>query len=194
LPPGRYAADVSVDDAVPQRIPFTILPPAPPILARHGEELPNAPAAAPPKPEPTNLEFILDASGSMNEPVGEVIKIDAAHQALHALVGVLPTDAGVNVGLRAYSHRSAGASKAQTCQDSEQLVAMHGVAREQLDDRIDSIAAVGEYTPMAFAVQQAAKDFPAGESQNAVVLVSDGKENCDPDPVNAIRSAPRRGI
>jgi Mg-chelatase subunit ChlD len=189
LPPGRYAADVSVDDAAPQRAAFTILPPAPPILARPGDDLPDAAAAAPPSPDPTNLEFIVDASGSMNEPVGDVSKIDAAHQALHALVGVLPTDAGVNVGLRAYSHRSAGANKAQSCQDSELLVPMQGVAKDQLDDRIDSIAAVGEYTPMAFAVQQAARDFPSAGSQNAIVLVSDGKENCDPDPVNAIKAA-----
>jgi hypothetical protein len=67
---------------------------------------------------------------------------------------------------------------------------MQGVARSQLDDGIESIAAVGEYTPMAFAIQQAAKDFPASSSgQNAVVLVSDGKENCDPDPVDTIKAA-----
>lgn len=190
LPPGQYAAEIAVDDAVPQRFPFTVLPPAPPVLARPGDDLPNAPAPPPTPANPTNLEFILDASGSMNEPVGDLTKIDAAHQALHALVGALP-DEGVNVGFRAYSHRSAGADKAQSCQDSQLLVPLKGADKAKLDDAIDSVAAVGEYTPMAFAVQQAAGDFsPSPDSgQNAVVLVSDGKENCDSDPVNTIKAA-----
>jgi hypothetical protein len=127
----------------------------------------------------------------MNEPVGDQTKMEAAHAALHGLIGVLPTDANLNVGLRAYSHRSAGADKPTSCQDSELLVPAHGVDKDKLDAQVDSIAAVGEYTPMAYAVQQAAQEFPnaATGGRNVIVLVTDGKENCQADPAALIKAA-----
>jgi Mg-chelatase subunit ChlD len=189
LPPGRYAAEIAVDQAAPHRVEFTVVAAAPPVAARPEKDLPSTPGRAQPTAlQPTNLQFIVDASGSMNEPVEGVSKMEAARESLHSLVSALPTDPGVNVGLRAYGHRSAGANKTQSCQDTELLVPMQPVDRERLRTQIDALAAVGEYTPMAVAVQRAAADFQAGNAQNAIVLVSDGKENCVDEPENAIRA------
>jgi hypothetical protein len=65
---------------------------------------------------------------------------------------------------------------------------MEGVGKDRLRARVDGLKAVGEYTPMAYAVEQAARDFPVGE-RNIAILVSDGKENCADDPVGTIRAA-----
>src|SRR5262249_6663153 len=120
-------------------------------IARGRAIVPLLAAACGPSPQPDSIspstaatQFILDASGSMHEPVGDVAKMDAAHDALHSLVGILPDDPNLNVGLRAYSHRSAGADKATSCQDSDLLAPLNGVDKDRLDAKIDNIAAVGE--------------------------------------------------
>lgn len=190
LPPGQYAVDLSVNNAVPQRVPFTVLPAAPPILASPGGALPGLPSPTLAAARPANVEFILDASGSMNEPVGDTAKMDAAHQALHEVIDALPGAPGLNVGLRTFSSRSANASQSSACQDTQLLVPLNGVDKAQLDNQIDAIQAVGSYTPLALAVQEAAGDFPtSGNAQNVVVLVTDGKENCQSDPASLIKAA-----
>lgn len=159
-----------------------------PVLARPESDLPTvANQAAPVKP--ANLQFILDASGSMNEPLGGTTKAEAARQALAGLVSVLPARSEqINVGLRLYAHVNT-AEDERSCRDSELLVPMRGVDREKLREQITAYRAVGGRTPMAYAVGEAAGDFQAGAAPNVIILISDGKENCHADPVRAIKEA-----
>lgn len=187
--PGEYKLEVSLDGVLAETLDFNVVEPVPPVLARPERDLPNAPPAAPGDIEPTNLQFIVDASASMNEPVEGVPKMDAARNALQTLVSALPEDTGnLDVGLRAYSHREASEGD-ESCEDIEQLAPIDGVKKPELRARIDSLQAVGGRTPMANSVEQAAGDFSSGEDQNVAVLVSDGKENCTDDPVAAIEDA-----
>jgi hypothetical protein len=131
-----------------------------------------------------NVELILDASGSMAEllPSGES-RMAAAQRILRQVITELPEREGVNVGLRVYGHEGDNtlAGKAVSCRSSELLVPVSGVDKDLLLRQLGAIQPTG-WTPIAYSLAQAAADFqPGGESiTNAVVLVTDGEETCDP--------------
>jgi dipeptidyl aminopeptidase/acylaminoacyl peptidase len=131
-----------------------------------------------------NVELILDASGSMAEtlPGGET-RMEAAKRILREIITGLPERPGVNVGLRVYGHQgdNTEASKAISCRASELLVPVSGLDKAALIAQVEAIQPTG-WTPITYSLQQAAGDFqPGGESiTNAIVLVTDGEETCDP--------------
>src|SRR4051794_17795415 len=130
----------------------------------------------------SNLEIILDASGSMNGEIDGRRKIDIAHEALAALVGRLPDR--TNVALRAYGHRRGG-----DCSDVELLTPLSVLDRAALTTQINTVnPAQKGMTPIGASLEQVAKDLEGAQGDVLVVLVSDGDETCDGDPVqNATR-------
>jgi hypothetical protein len=58
---------------------------------------------------------------------------------------------------------------------------------------VDGAKAQG-YTPIAYSLGQAANDFPADAKERVIVLVSDGKETCEGDPVVAAKVLAAKGI
>lgn len=127
-----------------------------------------------------NVEIIIDGSGSMLENIGGEKKIDAAKRIVNQIVDSLPNKPNLNVGLRAYGFQSPGSAK--NCQDSKLLVPIKGVDKSALKNATSSITAKG-YTPIAYSLQEAAKDFPVGEKNfNTVILISDGIESCGGNP------------
>jgi len=155
------------------------------LLAAGGLMLPGLSAAD------TNIELILDASGSMWGDVGEMTKIEAAQQALREVIDSLPADNdNLNVGFRVYGHRgdNTEAMKELSCQSTELLVPIPGIDKSRLIAEIDEVNPVG-WTPTALALEQAALDFPEGlDERNIIVLVTDGKETCDRDPCAVARA------
>ncbi|WP_051222814.1 vWA domain-containing protein [Agrococcus lahaulensis] len=124
------------------------------------------------------LVVVLDASGSMAEPTaGGGSRMAAAQSAAGVVIGGIP--AGNRVGLRVFG-ASMLAGQPGACTDSQLLVPIATDNRHQLRSAIDGIAPYGE-TPIGFALQQAEQDL--GDSgQRAILLVSDGIANCEPDP------------
>ncbi|MGC4108253.1 MAG: VWA domain-containing protein [Thermomicrobiales bacterium] len=135
-----------------------------------------------------NVELIVDASGSMGAATDtSTLRIDAAKQVLNEVISAIPDVNGVNVGLRVYGQggNNTEAGRAESCQSTELLVPMDGVNATALKAQVDAIQPVG-WTPLGLALQEAAKDFtePASDSVvNAIVMVTDGLETCDADPV-----------
>lgn len=128
-----------------------------------------------------NLALILDASGSMSGLINGQEKIDIAHQALAALVDRLPDTA--NVALRAYGHRT------RSCTDSELIQPLSPLQREQLIQQINAIRPVARsLTPIAFSLEAIGVDLTGVDEDVLVVLVSDGDETCDGDPVAAAKA------
>ena len=142
-------------------------------------------------PADTNIELVLDASGSMWGDVGETTKIEAAQQALEQVVETLPGEnRGLNVGFRVYGHRgdNTEAMKALSCESTELLVPIPGIDESRLLAEINEVNPVG-WTPTALALEKAALDFPEGpDKRNIIVLVTDGKETCDRDPCAVART------
>ena len=82
-----------------------------------------------------NVEFILDASGSMAE-VDEngQTKIDGAKQVLNDVIDQLPEKEGVNVGFRVYGHKgnNSESGKDLSCKSTELKVPVAGVDKAAL--------------------------------------------------------------
>jgi hypothetical protein len=135
-----------------------------------------------------NLQLIVDSSGSMAaETDTGTLRIDAAKSVLTEVISAIPDVEGVNVGFRVYGHEgdNTDEGRAESCQSSELLVPMEGVDVPALTEQVEALQPVG-WTPLGFSLEEAAKDFEQAASDdvvNAIVMVTDGLETCDADPV-----------
>ena len=159
----------------------SLLAPQAVVLAQ--EEVPGSGSA-----KTVNVEIVVDASGSMAAATntGE-LRITAAQRVLQDVVQAIPDADGVNVGLRVYGHEgdNTDAGKPISCESTELLVPIDGVDRTALSGAISTIQPVG-WTPLGTALEAAGADFDApadNDTVNAIVLVTDGLETCDGDPV-----------
>lgn len=143
-------------------------------------------------------EYILDASNSMNEPLpsGE-IKIDVAKRVICNLIDNIAAEAegNVNVGLRVYGAGfDPSGTKEKACQDSVLEIPIKGIQADLIKQTVRNIEAKG-FTPIAYSLELASKDFPEGEeTNNVMILVSDGKESCGGDPAGVIKKLKEQGF
>lgn len=139
-----------------------------------------------------NIEFILDASGSMLDRIGGKSKLQIAKETLAQLLERLP--ANVNVGLRVYGHRYPEQDTANACKDIELLAPVGPVDQTGLVGLLQSIDAKG-WTPIAKSIELAGTDMqPSEQNTNNVILISDGEETCGGDPVAAAKKAKQSEI
>jgi von Willebrand factor type A domain len=136
--------------------------------------------------------LILDASGSMNAklPSGET-RIAVAQRAIKGVAGFIPGRA--QVSLRLYGAQSPPREK--NCQDTNLAVPFAAAEANggAITSAVDGAKAQG-YTPIALSLQQAAGDFSAAAKERVIVLVSDGKETCQGDPLIAAKALAAKGI
>jgi hypothetical protein len=135
-----------------------------------------------------NIEFILDASGSMQASSGNKNRIKIAKEVLSELITRLPE--GRNVGLRVYGHKhsSSETDKEISCADVELIVGVGPLDQRRFVSLLEPLDAKG-WTPIAKSLELAANDMPAGEMYaNHIILISDGEETCGGDPVAIARS------
>ncbi len=134
----------------------------------------------------SHVELILDASGSMwNRLDDGRFRITAAKEAMGGFIDGLPEE-GLEVGLRIYG-ASVKAGQPGACEDSRLVVPLKGVDKSALRASVQDATALGS-TPIALSLKQAAADFPAGEGEKLIVLVTDGEEACDGDVRAAIQA------
>lgn len=133
----------------------------------------------------TDIEYILDISGSMVKVSGGDTQINIARKALvQSLQGVSPD---TQVALRVYGHRVEQTNKAASCQDTELLIPFAPVNIEQIKTKANALIPKG-YTPIAYSLEQSRNDFnTANEAQKVIILLSDGEETCDGDPVGVVK-------
>ncbi len=127
------------------------------------------------------VEIILDSSGSMRGklPDGQS-KIEAAKKALEMVVFELPQD--VFLAFRVFGAKSEIAR--HDCRDSQLLVPF-AKAQENRDAVVSAARGISPsgYTPITYSLTLGAEDFVGRTpEERAIVLVSDGKENCQGDP------------
>lgn len=140
----------------------------------------------------THIFLALDASGSMAGSAGAKSKMQVAKSEAHAFLRDLHNTA--KVSLVVYGHRGDGTDerKAESCQTIE-MVHSFASKKAALTTSINQLQPAG-WTPLAgvldFIRKEVAQlDKPAGDKQTVpvVYLISDGKETCDGDPVEAAR-------
>lgn len=129
---------------------------------------------------PVYLNIILDASGSMNEKLGDTNRMEIARRAAYTLIDQLPDNPQLHVGLRVYGNRSD--KVLHDCTDTHLEIPIARQNRDQFRTILDGLQPRG-YSPIAFTLSQAVADYPAAErSIRIAMLITDGVESCGMDP------------
>ena len=135
------------------------------------------------------VQIVVDASRSMWGQIHGEAKMSIAKNILDDVSYWYPQD--LDLALRAYG--STSPSESNNCSDSVLLVPFSDFNREPIRAAITDLRPTGQ-TPIAFALDQAARDFGSPDSDRAVVLVTDGIESCGGDPARAARDLAAQGI
>jgi Mg-chelatase subunit ChlD len=136
-----------------------------------------------------SVEIVVDASRSMWGRMNGEPKMTVAKNILQDVSYWFPED--LDLALRAYG--STSPSDNNDCADSMLLVPFAEANREPIRRAIANLRPLGQ-TPIAYALNQASRDFGAMDADRAVVLVTDGIESCGGDPVGAARDLRALGI
>ncbi len=139
--------------------------------------------------ENKSVEIVVDASRSMWGRMDGQPKMSVAKEILWDVSHWFPED--LNLALRAYG--STSPSESADCADSALLVPFADENRGPIRGAIEGLRPLGQ-TPIAYALQQAGRDFGVRNDDRAVVLVTDGIESCGGDPVQAARDLRDQGI
>jgi hypothetical protein len=147
----------------------------------------QAPAGGQPK-----ILLAFDASGSMAADDGAgTPKIKAAQDAAVDLLGSLPP--GTQVGLRVFGGTKPSRPIGPACRDSSLVLPIGPLTRTQAEAQIRSFKAKGR-TPIAYALQRAAEDLGTS-GPRTIILVSDGKDTCQPpSPCEVAQKIARGGV
>ena len=136
---------------------------------------------------PSNLLVIVDSSAEMMNPLDGKTRLEQVQGSLvQALDGLTGTDP--NVGLRVFG---IAPRAQQDCSDSTLLVPASGFDRTDLSRSLRFLRPSG-YSPIAYSLDQAGADLPAGES-NSVLLITGSTESCESDPCTAAARLIRDG-
>ncbi|MEA2013702.1 MAG: VWA domain-containing protein [Thermodesulfobacteriota bacterium] len=151
----------------------------PPGYSKIVVDKPKAASAVKESTTPGNLIFILDASGSMWGQVEGVAKITIAKEVLTDLIQDLPDD--TVAGLVAYGHRRKG-----DCNDVEELIALKALNKKTMIAQVEKLNPKGK-TPIIRSLRLTAERIKHLKKETTIILVSDGKETCDPDPCAQVK-------
>jgi DNA-binding NarL/FixJ family response regulator len=155
------------------------------------------PETASPEPPPApNTLLMLDSSGSMAGPAGGgETKIEAARDSLRRFTAGTPES--FPLGFLVFGHRGSNqpSGKRESCRGVDVLVPLGRLDRDRFANRtLDRFQPTG-YTPIATALDRAARAFSGREGEdNRVILVTDGIETCGGNPVAQARRLKRSGV
>lgn len=140
----------------------------------------------------TDIEFILDISGSMNKAAGGTTQIADLRTAVANTLGTIPQDTFVAV--RLYGHRVEQTNKTESCKDTELSIPFAPLQKDAIIQKINAVTPKG-YTPIAYSLEQSRQDFLATrESNKTIILMTDGEETCDGDPIAVINKMKADGF
>ena len=132
---------------------------------------------------PQSIVFILDASNSMNKPLDNGSRLDAAKAALIDLWQTLPD--GTNVGLYLFGHRVQKEDRDASCKDIQLLFPIRpfdNATRDAMISAVNGVQAKG-LTPLADVLVQASTSLSSAPGDHTIILLSDGEETCGGDPL-----------
>lgn len=154
---------------------------------------------------PRNVMILLDSSGSMQQKVGDQTKMDSAKLAITEYLKKASQLEMTKVGLIVYGHKGSNsqADKGTSCMSAETKAALGEFKLDAAPAILAGIQPVG-WTPIGVALRQALATFqapapsPSSSSKsspepapaktiNEVVIISDGVETCDSNPVQAAK-------
>ncbi len=139
---------------------------------------------------PSQIELILDASGSMKRKLEGRQMMDIAKDVMSQIIKGLPEDA--QVALRFYGHRIRE-GRPGDCRDTELVFPFGKIDKERMLARVAAVKALGT-TPIDYTLRQMAGDFGRTPGEKLIILVTDGKEECKGDPAAAVAELQAKGL
>lgn len=142
----------------------------------------------------TDVLVLFDSSGSMAATLNGQRKIDVAKRNVGNYMRVLGTIA--QVGLVVYGHKgnNTEAGKPESCAGVDVLVPVGQLDSNNVDGILQSFEPTG-WTPIAGALEKVEEAFANVQGPNKrVIIVSDGIETCEGDPVAVARRLNESGL
>jgi hypothetical protein len=133
-----------------------------------------------------HVMFIIDASGSMDSPMGSKSKIALVKDALGGIIKEFPSD--VNAGLISY-----GLHRQGDCNDVEELVPLASSDKKRFIQKLESITPKG-MSAIFLSIRKAAEKLKGLKEECTIVLISDGQDNCKKDPCQLTQELKKQEI
>ncbi len=130
--------------------------------------------------------IILDVSNSMWGQIDGIPKISIAKNVIGKLVDKLDTDS--EFGLMAFGHRHKS-----DCNDIELVLPIGPLDATRFSGALDKLTPHGR-TPLAGALKQAAQIMHSDTRSARIILISDGIESCEGDPVALSAELEKTGL
>ncbi|HXH19314.1 MAG TPA: VWA domain-containing protein, partial [Chitinophagales bacterium] len=132
-------------------------------------------------PRLTRIVFVIDGSGSMKEEMDGITKFELSKQIISKYLDSLArNNIKVETAVRVFGHQSPRSDK--NCLDSKLEIAFGKNDAAFVRQKLQGITPQG-WSPIAYSLEQAAKDFPDDpKAQNVIVVITDGIETCGGDP------------
>lgn len=160
----------------------------------------NVPSIQEVNRKPRNVMIVVDSSGSMAEPAGAAAKMDSAKLAITEYLKKSDTLPFTNVGLAVYGHKGSNreVDKHVSCASGEVLAPLGQLTGASVSSVLAGIQPVG-WTPIGLGLSRAKDEIvaavkanaesktPKEEAINEVVVISDGVETCDTNPIEVAR-------
>lgn len=161
----------------------------------------NVPSIQEVNRKPRNVMILLDSSGSMEQKVGGVTKMESAKQAIAEYMKKAESLPLTRVGLVVYGHKGSNQQKDKevSCKSAEVVAPLGKLTGAEVPTLLANISPVG-WTPIGLALSTAEESIkksveenkksktPTEEAVNEVVIISDGIETCDTNPVEAAKN------
>ncbi|MEI7579811.1 MAG: VWA domain-containing protein [bacterium] len=141
-----------------------------------------------------NVVIIIDGSTSMNDKIGSETKMEILKATLAEVLPTIQFDAYTKVALMAYGHRIPNDQKTASCEDTEVMYPIATMDVAGFLTKVNTVNTSG-WTPLAKSLREAGamlKNSPL--AANSIILISDGKETCDGDPVNEAKALKDAGV
>jgi Ca-activated chloride channel family protein len=139
----------------------------------------------------TRILFVFDASKSMIAKHQHTTRMDGAKNLFFKFIDSLSKDKTLLFALRMYGHTVK--YPPGDCKDSK-LIVPFGVNNVALIKQKVQAATPTGITPIEHSLTEAANDFVDNKTNNIVILITDGIEECGGDPCNARQKLMTKGI
>lgn len=139
----------------------------------------------------TRILFVFDASKSMIAKHNNTTRMDGAKNLFFKFIDSLSKDKSLQFALRMYGHTVK--YPPGDCKDSK-LIVPFGVNNIALIKQKVLAATPRGITPIEHSLTESANDFKDIKTNNIVILITDGIEECGGDPCNARQKLMEKGI
>jgi Ca-activated chloride channel family protein len=142
-------------------------------------------------PKALRILFVFDASKSMSAKFENSTRMDGAKNLFYRFVDSLGKDKSIQFALRMYGHTIK--YPPGDCKDSKLIVPFGPNNLALIKQKVSTAKPTG-ITPIEHSLTESAADFKDTKTNNIVILITDGIEECGGDPCVARQKLLAKGI